>query len=73
MTTIDFEGVSVAMRQLAQALAELEVEFVSPFWDAFATAYRAGGPPSQLRRWQRDLDRANRRPSLIHNGRKARK
>lgn len=72
MTTIDIEGISAAMRQLAQALEELDVEFVNPFWEQFAAAYRAAGPPSQLRRWQRDLDRANRRPSLIHNGRKAR-
>lgn len=72
MTTIDFDSITVAMRQLAQALEELEVEFVSPFWEQFAAAYRAASPPSQIRRWQRDLDRANRRPSLIHNGKKAR-
>lgn len=72
MTTIDIEGISAAMRQLTEALAELEVELISPFWEKFATAYRTAASPSQLRRWQRDLDRANRRPALIHNGRKAR-
>jgi hypothetical protein len=72
MIGIDIDGMAAAMKQLTQALAELEVELVSPFWAAFATAYRTAASPSQLRRWQRDLDRANRRPSLIHNGRKAR-
>lgn len=71
-TTIDIDGIAAAMKQLTEALAELEVEFVSPFWAQFAAAYRAAGPPSQIRRWERDLARMNRRPSLIHNGRKAR-
>jgi hypothetical protein len=66
--TIDVEGMAAAMTQLTRALEELEAELVSPFWERFSAAYRAAGPPSQIRRWQRDLDRANRRPSLIHNG-----
>lgn len=71
-TTIDIDGIAAAMKQLTEALAELEVELISPFWEKFAAAYRAAGPPSQIRRWERDLARMNRRPSLIHNGRKAR-
>lgn len=54
------------------AIEELERSFVSPFWQKFATAFMDTTPPKTRRRWQRDLARANRRPSLIHNGRKPR-
>ena len=61
------------MEKLTFALNELEREFINPFWDKFAAAFMAATPPSQRRRWQRDMARANRRPALIHNGGKARK
>ena len=71
-STITIDGIAAAMRQLTYALAELDAELVSPFWAAFSDAYRTSASPSQLRRWERDLARLNRRPALIHNGRRAR-
>ena len=60
------------IEEIARAIKELEESFISPFWDTFAAAFMATTPPSQRRRWERDIARANRRPSLIHNGRKPR-
>ena len=67
------EILAARMTEIRDALEELEMTFVNPFWEQFAAAFLAATPPSQRRRWQRDTARANRRPSLIHNGRKARK
>jgi len=60
------------IEEIARAIKALEENFVSPFFDSFSKAFMATTPPSQRRRWERDLARANRRPSLIHNGRKPR-
>ncbi len=49
-----------------------EVAGMTPFFRAFGRAFLAGCGPTTRRRMLRDWARANRRPSLIHNGRKAR-
>lgn len=63
--------------QLGMFIAALDafqedVAGMSPFFKAFARSFMAGCGPTSRRRMERDWARANRRPSLIHNGRKTR-
>lgn len=63
--------------QLGMFVAALDafdehVAGLSPFFLEFSRQFLAGSAPTTRRRMLRDWARANRRPSLIHNGRKAR-
>jgi hypothetical protein len=49
-----------------------EVEKLASIFMQFSNQFMAGIDPSTRRRIERDLARLNRRPSLIHNGRRAR-
>jgi hypothetical protein len=68
MTTAPvFDAVTVWMADF-----DKEVEKLAAVFMQFSGQFMDSLPPSTRRRMARDLARLNRRPSLIHNGRKAR-
>ena len=59
---------------LANWMADFEkdVEKLAAVFMQFSATFMAGLDPTTQRRLDRDLARMNRRPSLIHNGRRTR-
>lgn len=71
MTGYDTAAMQFELFVAALAAFEDEMQALAPFFLRFSAGFMAGTSPSVRRRMERDLARANRRPSLIHRGGKA--
>jgi hypothetical protein len=67
MTATPFDSLTHWMADFNGEVAKLAAIFMQ-----FSEQFMASLDPSVRRRLDRDLARMNRRPALIHNGRKAR-